>query len=214
MRTVFFYAPDTLADWECSHILAELHSGRFLKDPGMRYRIRICGSSPAPITTMGGLSLVPEMLISEIRPGKDDLLLLPGAETWLAPEHEPVIANVQKNLADGVTTGAICGATMALANAGILDTRLHTSNDLAVLKMYCPGYHGDALYRDTPAITDGALITASGIAPADFAYNVFKRLDVMSPDTLEAWYALFTTKRPEYYHALIASLGGHEKTAG
>jgi len=102
---------------------------------------------------------------------------------------------------------------MALVNAGILDTRLHTSNDLAVLKMYCPGYHGEAMHRDTPAITDGDLITGSGIAPADFSYHVFRKLGVMNPATLEAWYALFTTKRPEYYHALIASLGGHEKTA-
>ena len=101
---------------------------------------------------------------------------------------------------------AICGATLGLANAGLLDNRPHTSNDLAVLKMFCPGYHGEQAYVNEPAVTDGNLITASGLAPAEFAYQVFRRLDVMLPATLEAWYGLNTTRKPEYFYALMQSL--------
>ena len=95
---------------------------------------------------------------------------------------------------------------MGLANAGLLDKRPHTSNDLMALKMFCPGYKGEEFYRNEPAVTDGNLITASGLAPVEFAYHVFRRLDVMTPATLDAWHGLFTTRKPEYFHALLASL--------
>ena len=34
MRTLYIYIPETLADWEPGHVLAELRSGRYSKDPG------------------------------------------------------------------------------------------------------------------------------------------------------------------------------------
>jgi len=77
---------------------------------------------------------------------------------------------------------------------------------VAVLKMFCPAYKGEAYYVDEPAVTDDNLITASGLAPVAFAYQVFSRLDVMNPATLEAWYNLSTTRKPEFFFALMQSL--------
>jgi hypothetical protein len=57
-----------------------------------------------------------------------------------------------------------------------------------------------------PAVTAGNLITASGLAPVEFAYQIFRSLDVMAPATLEAWHGLFTTRQPEYFYALMGSL--------
>ena len=107
---------------------------------------------------------------------------------------------------------AICGATFALAQAGLLDHRPHTSNDPAALKMFCPAYKGEKYYINQPAVTDRNLITASGLAPVEFAFHVFRRLDVMSPATLDAWYCLFTTRKPECFYTLMASLP--QKTGG
>jgi len=206
MRTIYVYIQDTLADWEPGHVLAELHSGRFLKDPALRYNTVLCGRTMDTIVTMGGLRLKPDMLITDIRPGEGDLLLLPGADTWLDPVQAPVIAKARTVLESDAVVAAICGATFGLANAGLLDKRPHTSNDLVAVKMFCPGYHGEQVYVNEPAVTDGNLITASGMAPVEFAYQVFKRLGVMLPATLEAWYGLYTTKKPEYFYALMQSL--------
>lgn len=207
MRTVYFYITDTLSDWEPGHVLAELRSGRYLKNPTLQYDVVLCGKNRDRITTMGGLNLVPDVRITDIRPGRGDLFILPGADTWLDPAQEPVIAKTREVL-DGqeAVVAAICGATLALANAGLLDTRPHTSNDLVPLKMFCPGYHGEQFYKNEPAVTDGTLITASGLAPVEFAYHIFRQLEVMSPATLEAWHSLFTTRKPEYFYALMASL--------
>jgi putative intracellular protease/amidase len=206
MRTIYFTILDTLSDWEAGHVLAELRSGRYLKDPSFRYDVVLCGRTMDTITTMGGLHLKPDVLIGDIQPGEGDLLLLPGADTWLMPEQAPVIAKAREVLEGKAVVAAICGATLALANTGLLDNRPHTSNDLDVLKMFCPGYHGERFYVNEPAVTDGNLITASGLAPVEFACNVFRQLDVMAPATLNAWFELSTTRKPEYFYALMASL--------
>lgn len=205
MRTIYVYVQDTLADWEPGHVLAELHNGRFLKDPALRYETVLCGRTPDTITTMGGLQLKPDLLVADIHPGEGDLLLLPGADTWLDPAQAPVMAKVREVLRSDAVVGAICGATMALANAGLLDERPHTSNDVAALMMFCPGYRGEQYYVNEPAVTDGNLITASGLAPVEFAYHIIRRLDVMNPETLSAWYALFTTRKPEFFYQLMQS---------
>lgn len=206
MRTLYLFVTDTLSDWEPGNVLAELRSGRYLKDPALKYQVILCGRTLEPVTTMGGIRLVPEVLISDIRPVPDDVLILPGADTWLDPLQEPVMGTVSRLLDHGTVVGAICGATLGLANAGLLDNRPHTSNDPAVLKMFCPHYRGEDYYKNEPAVTGDNLITASGLAPVEFAYHVFRKLDVMTPAALEAWHGLFTTRKPEYFYALMESI--------
>ncbi|MEN6442396.1 MAG: type 1 glutamine amidotransferase family protein [Methanoregula sp.] len=206
MRTLYLYVLDTMADWEPGHVLAELRSGRYLKDPALRYSVVLCGSTLAPVTTMGGLHLTPEVLIKDIHPVTGDVLVLPGADTWLDPAQVPALQVADRLLNEGILVTAICGATLGLANAGLLDKRPHTSNDPAALKMFCPNYRGEDHYVNEPAVTDGNLITASGLAPVEFAYHVFRGLNVMAPATLEAWHGLFATRQPEYFHALMESL--------
>ena len=205
MRTLYLYITGTLSDWEPGHVLAELRSGRYLKEPALNYNVVLCGRTPDTVTSMGGIRMTPEILIDDIRPVPGDIVVLPGADTWLDPEQEPVMVTIRELLDNGTNIAAICGATLGLANAGLLDCRPPTSNDPAALKMFCPHYRGERYYENEPAVTDRNLITASGLAPVEFAYHIFKKLDVMSPATLEAWHGLFTTRKPEFFYALMRS---------
>jgi putative intracellular protease/amidase len=211
MPTLYLYILNTFSDWETGHALAELHSGRYLKDPALKYDVVLCGRTMDTITTMGGLHMTPDTLIEAIRPGKADILILPGADLWLDPGQRPVLAKIADLLSGGAVVAAICGATLGLASAGLLDTRPHTSNDSGALQMFCPNYRGEKFYRAEPAVTDNNLITASGLAPVEFASHIFRRLGVMPPATLDAWHGLFTTRKPEYFFALMASLPGQQK---
>lgn len=213
MPTLYLYILDTFSDWETGHVLAELHSGRYLRDPALKYDVVLCGRTMDTITTMGGLRMTPDMLIDAIRPGKADILILPGADLWLDPKQQPVLAKVAELLRGGMVVAAICGATLGLACAGLLDSRPHTSNDLGALRMFCPNYRGEQFYRTEPAVTDNNLITGSGLAPVEFACHIFRKLGVMHPATLDAWHGLFTTRKPEYFFALMASLQGQQKEA-
>ncbi|BDH61659.1 hypothetical protein MTP04_17890 [Lysinibacillus sp. PLM2] len=57
-----------------------------------------------------------------------------------------------------------------------------------------------------PAVTDGNLVTASGVAPLEFATEVLKKLDVFTPDTLDSWYNLNKTHQPKYFFQLMESI--------
>ena len=105
-----------------------------------------------------------------------------------------------------VNVAAICGATVALAENGLLNKRNHTSNDKNYLKMVCPNYSGSDYYINSPVVVDDNLITATGIAPLEFSYEVFKKTNLMKPNTLEAWYQLYKTKESKYFYSLMESL--------
>lgn len=206
-QTVYLYVLDTLADWEPGYVTAELNSGRFFRKDAPRLAVQTCALSREPVTTMGGLRILPDLTVDEISLEDAALLLLPGGETWLEPGHAPVLAKAGEFLAAGVPVAAICGATMALAQAGILDHRPHTSNDLGFLKQMCPGYKGEGLYQALPAVSGGGLITASGTAPLEFATQIIRTLGVFSEETLAAWHNLHQHKEARYFYQLMQSVG-------
>ena len=115
---------DTLADWEVGHLIAELRTGRFTGTP---WNIATVAESREPITTMGGLRILPDLLLEDLDPDSSNLLILPGADMWDAGGGGAFAATAARYLDAGVPVAAICGATVGLARAGLLDKRNHTS---------------------------------------------------------------------------------------
>jgi putative intracellular protease/amidase len=195
-QTVHLYVFDTLADWEPGYAIAGLN-----RRPG-RYRVVTVGERKAPVRTSGGVTILPDMALDALEPGQSAMLILPGGDSWDAGQNTAALECARRFLAAGVPVAAICGATAGLARAGLLDNVKHTSNALAYIQ--ATDYRGAALYQDQPAVTDGDVITASTTAPLEFAYQIFKRLDVYPPEMLEAWYGLFSTGDPAYFEQLMA----------
>jgi len=205
-RKVYLYVFDTMADWEIGYLMAELNTGRYYKKGLEPLEVMTVGIDRSPVTTMGGITILPTMTVAECHLKSMDVLILPGGNTWLESIHEPILNEVSKALNEDVFVAAICGATFGLAKVGLLDTRQHTSNDLEYLKMLCPHYIGDEHFKQKPAVTEGNLVTASGIAPLDFAYHVLRLLDVFTPETLHAWYKLYETQEKKYFYELMTSI--------
>ncbi|WP_310551221.1 type 1 glutamine amidotransferase family protein [Paenibacillus glufosinatiresistens] len=205
-RTVYLYVLDTMSDWEVGYLTAELNSGRYFRPALAPIKIVTVGVDRTPITTMGGLKIVPDINVDECAIKGIGALVLPGGNTWLEAVHAPILQIAERCLKEGVAVGAICGATLGLAQAGMLDSRWHTSNDLSYLKMICPSYSGQEYYKAEAAVTDGKLITAAGVAPLEFSVHVLKALDVFSPKTLDAWYSLNKTHKPEFFYELMNSI--------
>ena len=101
---------------------------------------------------------------------------------------------------------AICGATAALADYGLLDQRRHTSNGPGFLEMVSPGYKGQSFYVDEPSVTDNNLITASSTGALLWAKQIIENMGVFQSDTLEAWYEYFSTGEPEHFFTLMQTL--------
>jgi hypothetical protein len=72
--------------------------------------------------------------------------------------------------------------------------------------MFCPHYQCEQFYVNEPAVTDRNLITTGGLVPMEFAFHIFKKLDVMTLAIPAIWHGLFTTWKPEFYYALMESL--------
>jgi putative intracellular protease/amidase len=201
-QTVHLFVIDMMADWEYGYAIAGINQPMFQLNPG-RFTIRTVGPTRDPVRTMGGLSVVPDVSLAELRPEESAMLILPGSTTWEEGAHADAVEMARAFLDAGVPVAAICGATWALANGGLLNGRPHTSNAREYLSPI-PRYTGGEHYVDAPAYHDGNLITASATAPVDFARAIFERLGLYAPPVVDAWYALYKHGDAAGFYALMA----------
>ncbi len=206
MITVYIYLLATLADWEIGSLTAELNSKRFFRPGAPQLIVKTVAVSKNPVKTMGGLTIIPDCTIDEIEMSEKTVLILPGADTWSDAENAQIIQKASVLLSKGGSVCAICGATVALANAGILNDRPHTSNGKGFLDMFSPDYKGQKFYVDQPAVSDRNLITGSATGSLMWAKLIIEKLGLFKPETLEAWYAYFSTGKAEHFFALMQSV--------
>ncbi|GCE08182.1 type 1 glutamine amidotransferase family protein [Dictyobacter aurantiacus] len=198
-QTVHLFVFDTLSDWEPMYAVAAINNPAFQQQPG-RYEVKTVGLDQEPVKTTGGLTILPDMTMAELDAAYSAMLILPGGSGWGEGRHKQASDKARELLAHGVPVAAICGATAGLALAGMLDDRPHTGNWPGELEAI--GYKGAAHFQHQPAVTDGNLITASGTAPLDFAYQIARKLEIYSDQVLEAWYGLYKTNDPKYFFEL------------
>lgn len=189
---------DTLADWETGYLLVELRTGRFT---GTNWDVVTVAESKAPITTMGGVRILPDMMLDELDPSSSGLLILPGADMWDAGRGQQFAAGAARFLDAGVPVAAICGATAGLARVGMLDKRRHTS--AAAEYLLATGYAGGDCFMNERAVADGGLITAGPQSPVQFARATLKELGLASERTLEAYEAVFHRGDPSGFPVLM-----------
>ncbi len=206
MMNIYLYVLNTLSDWEISFLTAELVSKRYFNNQSEDVTVLKVGATEAPIRTMGGLIINPDITVNEIDTNSDNILILPGADTWFEQVNEKIIKVAKERIEKRLKVAAICGATGALAKIGALNNKKHTSNDKEYLKMFYPEYTGEVHYIIEPVVKDGNLITASGLAPIEFTYEIIKLLNVFKDETLDAWYNLYRKKEAKYFYELMDSL--------
>lgn len=193
---------DTLADWELGYATAHIARPLWHRDPD-RFEVRTVGATTAPVTTMGGMRIIPDLSLDDLTPQDSAMLILAGNDIWNTGPFTPFADKAQAFLAAGTPVAAICGATGGLALAGLLDARPHTSNAAEFLAS--TGYAGAAHYRDQPVVVDGDLITASSVHPVEFARAVLERLGVFPPGVLESWYKLYGRQDPAGFFELMSA---------
>jgi putative intracellular protease/amidase len=205
MKTIYLHVLNTMADWEVGQAIAELNSQRFFAER-KDWQVKTFSLTKEPVVTMGGIKIVPDFTADEVKTEDAVMLILPGADTWTDPAQAKIIDIAKRFLFAEIPVAAICGATIALAEAGMLDDVKHTSNGLPYLKMVCPNYKGAQHYRDELAVTDKNLITAGSTSQAEFAYHILKKLEVIESNNLEYWYGYFGKHSVEDFLKLFTAI--------
>jgi len=175
---------DGFSDWEISYLTPEINKSK-------QFELEYFSETGDPITSMGGLEIMPENALKDIAVGSIDMLILPGGSAWEKNEIQSIESLIRIIFTQGKPIAAICAATTFLGLLGLLDDLKHTSNDLNYLKAIAPTYHGDENYQNEPAVADRNIITANGTDPIEFAREVFKAIELFDDKGIEKWYQLF-----------------------
>ncbi|MAY62515.1 MAG: hypothetical protein CML29_09910 [Rhizobiales bacterium] len=104
---------------------------------------------------------------------EDSVVVVCGGPAFEADDGLDIGEKLRQARDAGCIIAGICGGTIALARAGMLDDVSHTSNGPHYLGKYVESYSGTRKYVDEPkAIRDKDIITAPAPAPASFASEV------------------------------------------
>lgn len=183
---VYHLVFDGLSDWEAALALAEVNKSE-------RYTTAAVGLTPEPIVTAAGLRVQPDGSLDAIDDERAAAFVVPGGGFWEQQEGGGAVAEATRRLhLAGVLVAAICGGTLVVAWAGLLENRRHTSNMPGYIEQFVPDYNGSSSYvSEELAVTEGRLVTASGVGSVEFARELLRALQVYDEDELEAWFGLF-----------------------
>lgn len=168
-KHIAFIVIEDFADWECGLLSAAARTYF-----GATTAFHTPGGGA--VTSSGGLKVQGEAAIESLDPAAYDALVVIGSSLWDQPQAPDVSAQLRATIEAGKVLGAICGATLAAARAGVLDDRAHTSNSSHFLTSNVPDYDAARYVDAHRAVRDGLLITAPASAPATFATGVLGAL--------------------------------------
>lgn len=178
---------DGVADWEIGPVLPAARE--WFSD-----EIEIASIEGQPVTSIGGLRIHPPHSLADFDPLAADLWILPGSDRWQEGEIPALSAALRRRVDNDKPVAAICGATLALARAGLLDGRPHTSNSPEFLQQYASDYAGAAHYRAQPVVDDNGLITAPGTSPMSFALACLRQLHPDRENDIAQMRAMFAAE--------------------
>ncbi|MEJ2818117.1 DJ-1/PfpI family protein [Caulobacter sp. CCG-8] len=173
------------ADWEAGSVLSYLREY-------CGVQVEIATPDGEPQTSIGGVLAASDYKFTDPVLSDADVFLLIGSDAWPGYRDEAFDGLLRQVHADGKIVGAICGATVAVARAGLLAGKAHTSNGAEWLAGHAPDYAGIEGYVDSPkAVADGKIVTASGLAPVTFSAAIGRLVTPEAGAKHDEYLALF-----------------------
>lgn len=189
-KTCYLFVFDGFADYETSLAATGIRNSN-------EYQLKTIGIRKQLVRTMSGMTIMPDLDfmpdtdLEDIDRENTGMLILPGGSAWEQGKNEMITPLVAHCLLHGIPVAGICGATVFLAELGLLNRVVHTSNAMEYLAAYSPVYRGQALYRNSPSIRSEFLITANGTASVEFAQDIFEALGIAEEEKVSTWFQYF-----------------------
>ena len=161
------------ADWEYAFIAGTAF-------PFYGIDVRFFAPATGQFRSQGGLTVTVDNSLQHCLDWKPDVVVVIGGMVWESAEAPDIRDFLHASRSSGATVAGICGGTLALARAGLLDTVPHTSNSADFLQN-ADSYKGGMLYRSSStAVMADRIITAPGTAPVSFTCAVFEAAGLSS----------------------------------
>jgi putative intracellular protease/amidase len=162
------------ADWEYAFIAGTA-------SPFYGIDVRFFASTTGQFRSQGGLAVTVDSNLQHCLDWKPDVVVIIGGMLWEHADAPDIRDFLHASRSSGATIAGICGGTLALARAGLLDSVSHTSNSADFLQQNSVGYEGAAFYRSSQvAVVADRIITAPGPAPVSFTCAVFEAAGLSS----------------------------------
>ena len=156
------------ADWEYALIAG-------VGGPFYELEVAFFAPQAGTLRSPGGLTVEVEKSVAELADWRPEVLVVVGGTLWETERAPDIRALLNEQSQRGATLAGICGGTLALARAGLLNGRAHTSNAAEFLTGNVEGYSGQRHYvASAAAVVDDRVITAPGSAPVSFTTAVFR----------------------------------------
>lgn len=160
------------ADWEYAFIAG-------VGGPFYGLDVAFFAPEAGTLRSQGGLTVEVERSMAELADWAPAAIVVVGGTVWESEQAPDIGALLKEQLQHGVTVAGICGGTLALARAGLLNDRAHTSNDADFLTRNAESYTGQSHFiASASAVTDTRVITAPGTAPVSFTAGVFRAVGI------------------------------------
>ena len=189
-KTILLFVFDGFADWEPAYALAGISKSD-------RFKIRTIALDKTPKRSMGGVAVcpdydfLPDVDLNDLDNSNVAMLVLPGGVAWEERTNGGIAPLVTHCFENQIPVAAICGATVFLAELGLLNEIEHTSNGLTYLHELAKNYSGGLFYRHVPSIAAGGIITAGGVAAIEFAESIFETLNIREMESVSGWFRYF-----------------------
>lgn len=179
-KDILLLLTDRWADWEAAYAIAQIHS-----EP--QYTVKTVALDKEPKASIGGLRAEIDCVISDYTFFENTaLVIVPGGFSWAENEYAEIVEFLKKARQCDVPVAAICGATIFLGRHGFLDDVKHTGDSLEFFTAQA-GYRGQKNFVNAQLVHDGGFITANETAAVDFAFEIFKLLEIDERSALEEW---------------------------
>ncbi|MHA6324337.1 DJ-1/PfpI family protein [Roseivivax sp. CAU 1753] len=175
------------ADWEYALIAGT-------GGPFYGLEVDFYATEPGLVASQGGLMAQVSRGIDDLADAQPDVVVVVGGMIWETADAPDIAAPLRALHDRGAVIAGICGGTLALARAGLLDATPHTSNDLGFLATHARGYDVAARYRHSAAaVVSDRIITAPGTAPVSFTAAVFESAG-LAPEAVSAFRAMMAAE--------------------
>ncbi len=163
MQPITIIIADAYSDWEIAP-LAGVGRAFYGAD------IRFASPEGGPVTSVAGLAIADTDKFEAPSAG---VVVVCGGPAFESDNPPDISGRLRQARANGCIIAGICGGTIALARAGLLNDARHTSNGPGYLDQFVDAYAGAPNYVEQPmALRDGDIITAAAPMPASFAKEV------------------------------------------